>query len=59
MAISGAVWVAAGDILDSVYTELPDPPYSPADKQALAASVYRHIWQQSVGAQAVQQALPW
>lgn len=46
-------------ILDSVYTELPDPPYSPADKQALAASVYRHIWQQSVGAQAVQQALPW
>ena len=35
-------------ILDSVYTELPDPPYSPEDKQALAASVYRHIWQRSV-----------
>ncbi len=35
-------------ILDSVYQELPDPPYSQADKQVLAASVYRHIWQRSV-----------
>ncbi|MFZ2297087.1 MAG: type I restriction enzyme endonuclease domain-containing protein, partial [Aquabacterium sp.] len=46
-------------ILDSVYQELPDPPYTSADKQALAASVYRHIWQQSVGAQAAQQASLW
>ena len=35
-------------ILDSVYQELPDPPYTAKDKQALAALVYRHIWQLSV-----------
>ena len=35
-------------ILDSVYQELPEPPYTADDKQALAALVYRHIWQQEV-----------
>lgn len=35
-------------ILDSVYQELPDPPYTAQDKQALAARVYRHVWQQGV-----------
>ena len=38
-------------ILDHIYQELPDPPYSPDDKQKVAALVYRHIWQQSVSAQ--------
>ena len=34
-------------ILDQVYNELPEPAYTPADKQEVAALVYRHIWQQS------------
>ncbi|MDO8440185.1 MAG: type I restriction endonuclease subunit R, partial [Polaromonas sp.] len=35
-------------ILDHVFQVLPEPPYTPADKQQVAALVYRHIWQQSV-----------
>ena len=35
-------------ILDQVYQELPEPPYTLDDKQQVAALVYRHIWQQSV-----------
>lgn len=35
-------------ILDQVYQELPEPPYTQDDKQQVAALVYRHIWQQSV-----------
>ncbi|MEI8324912.1 MAG: type I restriction enzyme endonuclease domain-containing protein, partial [Betaproteobacteria bacterium] len=35
-------------ILDQVYQVLPEPPYTPADKQQMAALVYRHIWQQSL-----------
>ncbi len=35
-------------ILDQVYQELPEPPYTSDDKQQVAALVYRHIWQQSV-----------
>ena len=35
-------------ILDHVYQALPEPPYTPADKQQVAELVYRHIWQQSV-----------
>ncbi len=35
-------------ILDHVYQALPEPPYTPDDKQKMAALVYRHIWQQSV-----------
>ncbi|MBA4109653.1 MAG: type I restriction endonuclease subunit R [Leptothrix sp. (in: Bacteria)] len=42
-------------ILDSVYQELPDPPYTSEDKQALAALIYRHIWQQSVNDQSLRQ----
>ena len=38
-------------ILDHVYQELPEPPYTPADKHEVAALVYRHIWQQSVSSQ--------
>lgn len=34
-------------ILDHVYQALPDPPYSEDDKRAVAALVYRHVWQQS------------
>ena len=38
-------------ILDRVYQELPEPPYTPEEKQQVAALVYRHIWQQSVSDQ--------
>ena len=40
-------------ILDQVYQELPEPPYTSDDKQQVAALVYRHIWQQSVRDQLV------
>ena len=36
-------------ILDHLYQTLPEPPYTPADKQQVAGLVYRHVWQQSVG----------
>ena len=35
-------------ILDHVFRTLPEPPYTPDDKQQVAATVYRHFWQQSV-----------
>ena len=35
-------------ILDQIYKDLPEPPYTPADKEMAAAMVYRHIWQQSM-----------
>jgi type I restriction enzyme R subunit len=38
-------------ILNHVYQELPEPPYTPDDKAQVAQLVYRHIWQQSVRAQ--------
>lgn len=34
-------------ILDHIYQILPEPPYTPDDKQQVAALVYRHIWQRS------------
>ena len=34
-------------ILDQIYRELPEPPYTPEEKQDVAARVYRHVWQQS------------
>jgi type I restriction enzyme R subunit len=37
-------------ILDRVFQALPEPPYTTQDKQTLAGLVYRHVWQQSVGA---------
>jgi type I restriction enzyme R subunit len=36
-------------ILDRIYQQLPEPPYTAADKQQAAELLYRHIWQQSVG----------
>ena len=33
-------------ILDQIFQVLPEPPYTPEDKQQVAALVYRHIWQQ-------------
>ena len=38
-------------ILDRIYQELPEPPYSSDDKQLVAALVYQHVWQQSLGGQ--------
>lgn len=35
-------------ILDEVYANLPTPPFSPEEKQAVAEAVYGHIWQQAV-----------
>ena len=35
-------------ILDQVYTNLPTPPFTPEEKQAVAAEVYTHVWQQAV-----------
>ncbi len=36
-------------VLDNLYTLLPSPPFTDDDKQAVAAVVYQHVWQQSVG----------
>ena len=35
-------------ILDKVYASLPTPPFSPEEKEAVAAEVYSHVWQQAV-----------
>ena len=35
-------------ILNEVYANLPTPPFTAAEKQAAAAEVYAHIWQQAV-----------
>ena len=35
-------------ILDEVYTSLPTPPFTPKEKEAVAAEVYTHVWQQAV-----------
>lgn len=35
-------------ILDHVFTALPEPPYTPEEKQHVADLVYHHVWQQSV-----------
>ena len=35
-------------ILDEVYTKLPTPPFTPEEKEAVAAEVYTHVWQQAV-----------
>ena len=36
-------------ILDEVYANLPTPPFAPEEKEAVAAEVYTHVWQQAVG----------
>ena len=35
-------------ILDEVYACLPTPPFTPDEKEAVAAEVYTHVWQQAV-----------
>ena len=35
-------------ILDQVYASLPSPPFTVEEKEAVAAEVYTHIWQQTV-----------
>ena len=35
-------------ILDEVYANLPTPPFTPEEKEAVAADVYTHVWQQAV-----------
>lgn len=37
-------------ILDRVY-QLPEPPYTPAEKDTMAKTLYEHVWQQSMGGQ--------
>ena len=34
-------------ILDQVYASLPTPPFTPEEKDAVAAEVYPHVWQQA------------
>ena len=35
-------------ILDEIFASLPTPPFTPEEKQAMAAEVYTHVWQQAV-----------
>ena len=35
-------------ILDEVYANLPTPPFTPEEKEAVATEVYAHVWQQAV-----------
>ena len=35
-------------ILDKVYANLPTPPFTSEEKEAVAAEVYTHVWQQAV-----------
>lgn len=35
------------EVLDEVFRLLPDPPFSEAEKEALAAKVFEHLWMQS------------
>ena len=35
-------------ILDQVYANLPTPPFTPEEKEAVASEVYTHVWQQAV-----------
>ncbi len=35
-------------ILDEVYASLPTPPFTAEEKEAAAAEVYAHIWQQAI-----------
>ena len=38
-------------ILDEVFGNLPTPPFTTEEKEAVAADVYAHIWQQAVSGQ--------
>ena len=35
-------------ILDKIYASLPTPPFTPEEKEATAAEVYEHVWQQAL-----------
>ena len=35
-------------ILDHVYTNFPDPPFTDQEQKLIAADVYEHVWQQAV-----------
>jgi type I restriction enzyme, R subunit len=35
-------------ILDHVFASLPTPPFTPEEKNLIAANVYAHVWQQAV-----------
>ena len=35
-------------ILDEVYANLPTPPLTPEEKEAVAVEAYTHVWQQAV-----------
>ena len=35
-------------ILDEVFSSLPTPPFTSAEKKLVAANVYAHVWQQAV-----------
>ena len=35
-------------ILDEVYASLPTPPFTAEEKEAVAAEVYTHVWQQAL-----------
>ncbi len=34
-------------ILDHLFMMLPEPPFTPADKQTAAREVYSYVWNQS------------
>jgi type I restriction enzyme R subunit len=36
-------------VLDHPYQQLPSPPFTDEEKQALAEEAYRHVWQQGAG----------
>ena len=38
-------------ILDEVFGNLPTPPFTTEEKEAVAADVYAHVWQQAVSGQ--------
>ena len=35
-------------ILDTVFAELPTPPFTAEEKTAVAAEIHGHVWQQAV-----------
>ncbi len=35
-------------ILDEVFTNLPSPPFTAEEKEAVAGDIYQHVWQQAV-----------
>ena len=43
-------------ILNEVFDNLPTPPFSKEEKNALASDVYDHIWQQAIGGAFVEAA---